>query len=175
MKKVLIAASTVLAAAAAANADVVVSLPGGNFPGGAGVTVTSTPLIGTLTGVIVEMTYANAVGGSWAADVGFTVDSQQWGGYDILINGATSYQGLNSFPDSGANGSFASGFLASNLGVVYNNTTAVVGFGNGYSWPSSGFDASDVKITLVGVDKIPAPGAMALLGLAGIVGRRRRA
>jgi uncharacterized protein (TIGR03382 family) len=34
------------------------------------------------------------------------------------------------------------------------------------TWPGS--------ITLIGVDVIPAPGAVALLGLAGLVGRRRR-
>ncbi|MBX3354163.1 MAG: hypothetical protein KF724_00515 [Phycisphaeraceae bacterium] len=177
MKKVLIAASTVLVAAAAANADVVVTIPGTHvLAGGQGVTVETTPLIGTLTGIIVKFNYSNAAGGSWAADIGATVGNLQWGGYDIFVNGANDYQGETGAPNSGSNVNFASAVLGLlSAAPSYNNTTAIVGVGNGYSFAGSSATLSDVEITLKGVDKIPAPGALALLGLAGVVGRRRRA
>lgn len=175
MRKVTLAAGAMLVAAAAANADVTVALPGGQFTGPGGQTVVSTPLIGTLTGIIVKFNYSDSVGFSWAADVAATVDEHQWGGFDVFINGATNFQGATGAPNSGAAVNFVSGVLNLAGGKIYNNETAVVGIGNGYSFASSGFVLSNVEITLLGVEKIPAPGAMALLGLAGLIGRRRRA
>jgi hypothetical protein len=54
------------------------------------------------------------------------------------------------------------------------NPTQVIWLGNGYSRP----DASGTwtgTITLLGVTAVPAPSAIALLGLAGFSSRRRRA
>ena len=60
--------------------------------------------------------------------------------------------------------------------IVFSGTGAdpKIWLGNGYgaagtsgTWTGS--------ITLIGVNAIPAPGALALLGVAGLAGRRRRA
>jgi MYXO-CTERM domain-containing protein len=48
-------------------------------------------------------------------------------------------------------------------------------------WIGNGYGAAGTSgtwtgtITLIGVTAVPAPGAFALLGLAGLTGRRRRA
>ena len=49
---------------------------------------------------------------------------------------------------------------------------AAVWLGNGYNTTTSGTWTG--SITLIGVEAIPAPGAVALLGLAGLAGSRRR-
>ncbi|MFT3687072.1 MAG: hypothetical protein QM783_19475 [Phycisphaerales bacterium] len=55
--------------------------------------------------------------------------------------------------------------------MLFDNQTAVVGFGNGNS--GGGCTLSNVSITLLGV--IPTPGAAAALGLGGLaMGRRTR-
>jgi MYXO-CTERM domain-containing protein len=69
------------------------------------------------------------------------------------------------------------------IGTV-NLTTALAFTGNaavdGTIWLGNGYGASGTSgtwtgsITLIGVDAVPAPGAIALLGLAGLAGRRRR-
>ena len=53
------------------------------------------------------------------------------------------------------------------------NPNAIVWVGNGYGAAGTAGDWSGT-ITLVGVDLVPAPGAVALLGLAGAIGGRRR-
>jgi hypothetical protein len=59
--------------------------------------------------------------------------------------------------------------------IAFSGTSAdpIIWLGNGYgaagtsgTWTGS--------ITLIGVNAVPAPGAIALLGLAGLAGRRRR-
>lgn len=165
--------------AATALADVEIEL--GDFTFGSGssglgsgwLCIETTPLEGTLTGIIVSFDYSGAVGGSWASDVAFTVDNFQWGGYDMYIAGADTFVSETGAPTSGSATSFTSAMLAGS-GASYSNTTALICWGNGYSWSASGFTLENVSITLKGVEKIPTPGAVALLGLAGLVGRRRR-
>lgn len=185
MKTRILAVGAVLAAATAAAADVVVAVPGGTFTEGQGNFVVTTPLQGTLTGIIVSFTYANGGVDSWQADVAATVGINQWGGYTpslAFANGATTYIGATGAPNVGGAGpvNFTSAVLNLPGGQVFNNQTANVGIGNGYNDGNPGgggsiFTVSNVSITLVGVEKIPAPGALALLGLAGVIARRRRA
>jgi MYXO-CTERM domain-containing protein len=54
------------------------------------------------------------------------------------------------------------------------NPTQSIWIGNGYS-ANYNFGTWSGTITLLGVTAVPAPGAMALLGLAGFCSRRRRA
>lgn len=174
-KHALIAVGSLFAAAAAAQADFVVSIDGPQvLAGGAGVTVTTTNLVGTLTGITVTLNYSGAAGGSWAQDTGVTVDDLQWGGYDIFVNGATTFvDAILGFPNSGATGDYVG--TGSGASVLYANQAAVVGIGNGYSFEGSSMTLDNIKITLHGVDKaVPAPAAFALLGLVGVAGVRRR-
>lgn len=183
MKNRILAVSAMLAAATAATADVVVSVPGGTFTEGQGNFVITTPLQGTLTGIIVKFDYSGAGADSWKSDVAATVDLLQWGGYQpslAFANGATTFVAATGAATNGTAGSFTSAVLAFPGSPVYAGGTAKVGIGNGYNdgLPNGGgsiFTLTNVSITLVGVDKIPAPGGLALLGLAGVVGRRRRA
>ncbi|MEI6879145.1 MAG: MYXO-CTERM sorting domain-containing protein, partial [Planctomycetota bacterium] len=58
-------------------------------------------------------------------------------------------------------------------GLNMTGSTNSIWIGNGYSYaPTSGTWTG--SITLLGVNAVPAPGAIALVGLAGLVGRRRR-
>ncbi len=174
-KHALIAVGSLLVAATAAQADLVVSIEGPQvLDGGAGITVTTTNLVGTLTGISVTLSYSGAAGGSWVQDTGVTVDDLQWGGYDVFVNGASDYLGtIVGFPNNGASGNYVG--TGSGASVVYSNQSAVVGIGNGYSFGGSSMTLDNIKITLHGVDKaVPGPAAFALLGLAGFAGARRR-
>lgn len=172
-KKAALAAVAALVTASAANADVTINLGGPYvFTGGQSTTVNSAPLFGTLTGITVSLDYSNALGGSWVADTGVTVDALQWGGYDMFINGATTDMGgIVGFPNSGTAGSYVG--TGGGASVAYAGGSAVVGIGNAYTFAGSGMTLNNVVITLHGVN-VPAPGALALLGVAGVVGGRRR-
>jgi hypothetical protein len=75
---------------------------------------------------------------------------------------------------SSAPGTTSIGTVNFNSPISLTGSTMSVWVGNGYgaSGTSGTFSGS---VTLHGVNAIPAPGAVALLGLAGLVGRRRRA
>jgi len=53
------------------------------------------------------------------------------------------------------------------------NPSLSVWIGNGYGAAGTSGTWTGT-ITLIGVNAVPAPGAIALLGLAGLAGRRRR-
>ena len=171
MKKVLFAAA-VAALAGAANADVTISLPGGNFTGGQDFPTTSPALYGTLTGIVFSFNYSNSAGASWAADMAAVVGASQWGGFNRFSNGATIDEGPTGAPDSGTAVNFVSATLPITTPVVFNGNTTLVGWGNGYTGGSGTMEG--VSITLVGVELTPTPGAAAALGLAGLAGLRRR-
>lgn len=181
MKKFMIVAGLALAAVSAANADVKLSFAGpitfGNgTTGPQNLSFTTTPLVGTLTGVVVSFTWSGAVGASWASDFFVGVGAPQsiyWGGFSTLTG--VKQSALVGLPETGANGTYSgTGSGGNGPFPTYNNTTAIINYGNGWTG-NGGFTVTDLSITLKGVDKIPAPGAMALLGLAGFAARRRRA
>jgi MYXO-CTERM domain-containing protein len=88
------------------------------------------------------------------------------GGYNLSLGGS-SWGGLNGSAGTGTYSGSASGSMAMNgAGGFY--------WYNG--WSASLGTTSSGTFTLYGINAaaIPAPGALALLGLAGIASRRRR-
>lgn len=180
MKKAMLVGVAALAATAAANADVTIEWFGSYTMGaGEGFWVESTPLQGTLVRVTLTANFTAIGAFSWGSDLAVTVDSEQWNGYQFglaMVNGATVANGnIPGFLNNDTLGTF-SGSSSSTVNPTYNGETAIVGFGNGYEFVAAetSLTVDYVSITLHGVDKVPAPGALALLGLAGVTGNRRR-
>ena len=186
MKTVL--ASTVAAAAlvSAASADITVTLTNQTFTGfnfAQFVDYTQYNIVGSLTGASINVTLDASVAYTYADDLCVYVDIEplstagflQVGGFSNL-SAAQRY----SWPNGGSN---APG--TTSIGTV-NFTTALAFSGNkavdGTVWIGNGYGAAGTSgtwtgtVTLHGVDAVavPAPGAIALLGLAGLAGRRRR-
>ncbi len=169
MRNLILATSAALVVAGAASADVVVNLGNNYLAGGASVTAGSGAVTGSLTGVSISFDFVSGGGVSWASDLALVVNGTQLGGIDMLFG--PTFAGWWSFhgPDSAANGHYADtqaldGWAAS-YGLLLGND-----FG-----PAAGCQYNNVVVTLHGVEAVPAPGAIALLGLAGFAARRRRA
>lgn len=180
MKKVLLVAAVLAAAAGAANADVTLNLgnlalSGGQFGGG---TFGAT---GTLTGMTISFDFqpdaAAQTAGSWASDAilyvgGPDTNSGEWGGYNLSFGGFD--EGVFSFdgPVSAPPGVYADSQTVSNATPPSGAGTWSVYFANG--WGGSPLvQYNNISVTLHGVT-VPTPGAMALLGLGGLVAARRR-
>ncbi len=135
-------------------------------------------LVGTLTGVTIDATLVQpGVDFTWASDLAVlvstdTLDPPYWaqiGGFSV-VSGVLEYtDGLNGF--SGNAGTIVS--YTYDLLTPLDISDKSVWIGNGYSFGGDGVWSGSV--TLHGVSQIPAPGAFALLGLAGVIARRRRA
>jgi MYXO-CTERM domain-containing protein len=181
MKTVL--ASTVAAAAlvSAASADVTVTFTNQTWTGFnfSDLTAAYGGFTGTLTGVSVNATLTASTNFTYADDLCVYVDVAplsaggllQVGGFSSLnatqrllwANGGSSAPGTTVIDSKSVNP------------IVFSGSAVdpKIWLGNGYgaagtsgTWTGS--------ITLIGVDAVPAPGAIALLGLAGLAGRRRR-
>lgn len=186
MKTVL--ASTVAAAAlvSAASADITVTLTNQTFTGfnfSQFVDYTTTNIVGTLTGASINVTLNASTSFTYADDLCVYVDIEplstagflQCGGFSSL-SAAQRY-----FWPNGA----SSAVGTTSIGTV-NFTTALSFTGDkavdGTVWIGNGYGASGTSgtwtgtVTLHGVDAVavPAPGALALLGLAGLTRRSRR-
>lgn len=135
-------------------------------------------LVGTMTGASIDATLDASVSYTYADDLAVYIagtplglgGALQAGGYSNL-NAAQRYFWPNG--GSSAPGTTSIGTVTFTTGVDMTGSTNSVWIGNGYggggtsgTWTGS--------ITLIGVNVVPAPGAIALLGLAGLVGRRRR-
>lgn len=159
----------------AASADVVLDLGSHTLIGNQWVSF-DFELLGDLTGFNIEFDYVTNGAGSWASDLGFVIDSpddnaKQWGGYDVTYPGADQV-GFWAF-DGG--GSAASGFYEDKKVVALTGDgTWTLRIGNGWNFSGQVVQYNNIIVTLKGVSEIPAPGAFALLGLAGFVGSRRR-
>ena len=136
-------------------------------------------LTGTLTGATVNATLTASTSYTYADDLCIYVAGSplalggllQCGGFSNL-NASQRYSWANG--GSNAPGTPVSGTVNFTTGInmAANPQNASIWIGNGYgaagtsgTWTGS--------ITLIGV--VPAPGAVALLGLAGLTSRRRRA
>ena len=174
-KSFVLGGAAVLAIATAASAEVTLDL-GNNTLGGNAANDYMFELIGTMTGFEITFDYVTNDGGSWASDmvlyiIGPGLEGIAWGGFNtqfgIPINGGTwGFDGA---------GSAASG--------TYTDTkthSATAGgmwtFGIGNGWTTSPtVEYNNVTLTLFGdITFVPAPGAVALLGLAGLASSRRR-
>lgn len=174
MKRFTLSAAGLAAAAicGASNADISFQFSSGALLGGQFVSFNLGSISGTLTSAIADIQFTNlASDSSWAADMLVAVsdgtNAGEFGGYNLSF-GATD---LGSWvPGSSSTSGFYS-MIANNGGSVAMNGAGTIYIANGYSF-SSGASYSG-KITLKGLNYVPAPGAVALIGLAGLRSRRR--
>ena len=176
-------ASGIAAAAlvSGASADVTVSFTNQTWTGFNFTDLTATygGFSGTLTGVSVNATLTASTSFTYADDLCVYVDPAplgtggllQVGGFSNLgalqrvawANGGSSSPGTTVIDSKSVNAISFSGTSAD----------ATIWLGNGYG--ASGTSGTWTgSITLIGVNAVPAPGAIALVGLAGLAGRRRR-
>lgn len=137
-------------------------------------------LVGSLTGVRVNATLLDSVR-TYANDLTIYIDlppigngALQVGGYSTL--GSTQRYWWSNGNDSAA-GTVVNSTVSLATAIGFTGTAAdlPVLLGNGFSGGGA-MGTWTGSITLIGVNAVPAPGAIALLGLAGITaGRRRRA
>lgn len=181
MKKIALVAGLAAAVAGTASADVTVTFTNQTWTG-FNFTDLSTQFggfTGTLTGVAVNATLTASTAYTYADDLCVYVDVAplstggllQVGGFSNLnalqrvawANGGSSTPGTTVIDSKSVNA----------IAFTGTSADATIWLGNGYgaagtsgTWTGS--------ITLFGVNAAPAPGAIALVGLAGLAGRRRR-
>jgi MYXO-CTERM domain-containing protein len=164
-----------LSAASVASADIVLdfgdfSLNAEEFTAPIVVNVAA----GDLTGVSIEMDYDEPVEDfSWASDLELQATAPDLTTY--YIGGLTDPEDyVWPFDGSVSNDpGFYSGTVNFDAAIAGPGEWTLVLFNDWASDPNPN-DYSNVIVTLHGVTEVPAPGALALLGLAGLVRRRRR-
>jgi MYXO-CTERM domain-containing protein len=181
MKTVL--ASTVAAAAlvSAASADVTVTFTNQTWTGFnfSDLTAAYGGFTGTLTGVSVNATLTASTNFTYADDLCVYVDPAPLGLGGLLQVGGFSNLNATQRLSWANGGSSAPGTTVidskSVNPIVFSGSAAdpIIWLGNGYGAAGTSGTFTGT-ITLIGVDAVPAPGAIALLGLAGLAGRRRR-
>jgi hypothetical protein len=181
MKKIALVAGLAAAVAGTASADVTVTFTNQTWTGFNFTDLSAAygGFSGTLTGVSVNATLNASTNFTYADDLCVYVDVAplstggllQVGGFSNLgalqrvawANGGSSSPGTTVIDSKSVNA------------ISFSGTGAdpIIWLGNGYgaagtsgTWTGS--------ITLIGVNAVPAPGAIALVGLAGLAGRRRR-
>ena len=178
--KTLIASSIAAAAlVSAASADVTYTLTNQTFTGfNFNEAYAAGSLTGTLTGATVNATLTASSNYTYADDLCIYVAPSplalggllQCGGFSNL-NATQRYSWANGGSD--APGTPVSGTVNFTTGInMAANPTQSIWIGNGYGAAGTSGTWTGT-ITLIGV--VPAPGAVALLGLAGLTSRRRRA
>jgi len=179
MKTVFAIGALTAAVASAASADVTYTLTNQTFTGfNFNEAYAAGSLTGTLTGASVNATLNASTNYTYADDLCIYVAGSplalggmlQCGGFSNL-NATQRYSWANG--GSNAPGTPVSGTVNFTTGInMATNPTMSVWIGNGYGAAGTSGTWTGT-ITLIGVS-VPAPGAIALLGLAGLVGRRRR-
>jgi hypothetical protein len=181
MKKIAFVAGLTAAVAGTASADVVVTFTNATW---AGFTFTDLSaqfggFTGTLTGVSVNAVLNASTNYTYADDLCVYVDVAplsmggllQVGGFSSLDASQRLYWGNGA---SSAPGTTVIDSVSVNA-IAFTGTSAdaLIWLGNGYG-ASNTSGTWTGSITLIGVNAVPAPGAIALVGLAGLAGRRRR-
>ena len=179
MKTAFLGASLAAIVGSVATADVTYSFTNQTWTGfNFTEAYTAGGLSGTLTGATVNATLNASTAFTYADDLCVYVAGSplalggalQCGGFSNL-NAVQRYSWANG--GSSAPGTTVTGTVNFTTGINMTGSTKSVWIGNGYgaAGTSGTFTGS---ITLLGVTAVPAPGAIALVGLAGLVGRRRR-
>lgn len=182
----LVGATIAAAVAATASADVTYTFTnstwtGFNFTQLFGPTAGSLGFVsGSLTGVSVNATLTASTADTYADDLCIYVDVVplstggllQVGGFSNLSAQQRYFWANGGSP---APGTTVSGTVNLTTPLSFTGTAsdAAIWLGNGYGATGTSGTWSG-SITLIGVNAIPAPGALALLGAAGLVGSRRR-
>jgi len=180
MKTVLAGVSLAALVGAAASADVTYSFTNQTW---AGFQFTEAfaagTLQGSLTGASINVTLNASTSWTYADDLCIYVGPNpiatggalQVGGYSNLGASQRRYwpNGGSSAPGTTSVGTVS--FNPVNFSGSASDLTVWVG--NGYGSPSTSGTWTG-SVTLIGVSQVPAPGALALLGLAGLATRRRR-
>jgi MYXO-CTERM domain-containing protein len=137
--------------------------------------------LGTLTGATINMTLNASTSFTYADDICIYVgpDPIATGGR-LQIGGFSNLSAAQrrSWPNGGSSapGTTATGTVNLVTALAFVGNSAVDQFiyiGNGYGATGTSGTWTGT-ITLIGIDEVPAPGALALLGVAGLSARRRR-
>ena len=179
MRCALLCGAAVAMVSSAASADVVITLT--NFTANAfqfSQAVAPGAVTGTLTGVSVSATLLSSSAFTYADDLCVYVDV-----LPLSLNGLVQVGGFSDLGaqqrylwpsgSSDAIGTVVLGEVSFASGIDMSIPNLAVWIGNGYGATGASGTWSGT-ITLHGVNAIPAPGAIALLALAGFVSRRRR-
>jgi hypothetical protein len=183
--KTLIASSIAAAAlVSAASADVTYTLTNATFTSWSFIQAYAAgSLAGTLTGASINVTLNASSYNTYADDLCVYVTPAPSAGVGLLQCGGFTSLGTSQryfWPNgaSSAPGTTSVGTRNFVTGInMATNPTQSIWIGNGYYEPSTNGTSGTWTgtITLIGVTAVPAPGAVALLGLSGIYSRRRRA
>ena len=181
MKKIALVAGLAAAVAGTASADVTVTFTNQTWTGFNFTDLSAAygGFTGTLTGVSVNATLNATTNFTYADDLCVYVDVAPLSTGGLLqVGGFSNLQALQRI--SWANG----GSSAVGTTVIDSKSVNAISFSGTSAdatiWLGNGYGATGTSgtwtgsITLIGVDAVPAPGAIALLGLAGLAGRRRR-
>ena len=171
----------------AASADITVTLTNQTFTGfnfSQFVDYTQFNIVGSLTGAAINVTLDASVAYTYADDLCVYVDVEPLStGGRLQIGGFSNLSASQRYfwPNGGSSapGTTSIGSVSLTTALAFTGDKAVDGtvwLGNGYGAAGTSGTWSGT-VTLFGVDAVavPAPGALALLGLAGFAGRRRRA
>lgn len=170
-----------LGLAGAANADVTINLGDFDLSSGAYVAL-DYELEGTLTSWTVSFDYLGNTDASWSSDAMFGIMGAN--GNAVEIGGYNLTYGFDYIATVGGSSGTA-GFFTHTIDQDFDGLplssydiggsgTWTLYVGDGWGGGSEISSYHNVVFTLVGVNLVPAPGALALLGLAGLVGTRRR-
>jgi len=181
MKKIALIAGLTAAVAGTASADVTVTFTNQTWTGFNFTDLTAQfgGFSGTLTGVSVNATLNASTSYTYADDLCVYVDVAPLSTEGLLqVGGFSNLNALQRL--SWANG----GSSVPGTTVIDSKSVNAISFSGSASdpiiWLGNGYGASGTSgtwtgsITLIGVNAVPAPGAIALVGLAGLAGRRRR-
>ncbi len=168
MRNLILATSAALVVAGAASADVVVSFGSHSLAGAEAMLALSGDVTGALTGVSISFDFVSGGSGALASDMALVVNGTQFGGWNMLFG--TSIGGPWGFDGPG---SAANGHYTDTKALAGSADSYLVVLANGWS-AAPACQYNNFLVTLHGVE-VPAPGAIALLGLAGFAARRRRA
>jgi len=188
-----IAIMAILAAAGVANADEAISNVAGGWPSspgtGAYTDILSLPAAQSIDFITITMSH------TWSNDLVISVTGDNGSTFSLLANPATGSRDLGQLDGQGLLIP-AQYFFVNGTGVAFGSVAGLqipAGAGNSYnaiSWTGGALAAGNYTISMsdtVGGDgavingwsigyTVPAPGALALLGLGGLaVARRRRA